>query len=70
MTFTLITERLTVDLSLPVLTIKVCHDWDSNTQPSAREADSLTHCATAVVVYFVISSLINNYIVLLSLFKL
>ena len=32
-TFTHITEHLTVELSLPVLTTWVCHGWDSNTQP-------------------------------------
>ena len=26
-----------------------CRGWDSNTQPSAWDANALTHCATAVV---------------------
>ena len=30
-------------------TTKVCLVWDSNTQPSACEANALTHCATAAV---------------------
>ena len=40
-------KRLTADLSLPVLTTKVCRGWDLNTQPSACGANALTHCATA-----------------------
>ena len=35
--------------SLPVFTTKVCRGWDSKTQPSACEANTLTHCATAAV---------------------
>ena len=40
-------ERLAVELSLPVLTTRVCRGWDSNTQPSAFGANALTNCATA-----------------------
>ena len=35
-------ERLAVELSLPVFTSWVCRGWDSNTQPSACEANALT----------------------------
>ena len=42
-----IAERLTVELSPPVLTNWVCRGWDSNTQPSASGANALTNCATA-----------------------
>ena len=42
-----IAERLAVELSLPVFTTKVCGGWDSNTQPSANEANAFTHFATA-----------------------
>ena len=40
-------ERLVVEISLPVLTTYVCRGWDSNTQVSACEANTLTNCATA-----------------------
>ena len=41
-------ERLAVELSLPVLTTKVCRGLDSSTQPSACGAKALTQCcATA-----------------------
>ena len=36
-----IAERLAVELSLPVFTTYVCRGWDSNTQPSACEANAL-----------------------------
>ena len=36
--------------SLPVIETKVCRSWDSNTKPSACEANALTHCATPDVV--------------------
>ena len=49
LTLTPITEHLTLELSLPVFTTKVCRDWDLNTQPSACVADALTHCATAAI---------------------
>ena len=42
-TFTPISERLAVELSLPVFTTWVCRGWDSNTQPSTCGADALTH---------------------------
>ena len=41
-----IAKRLTVELSLPAFKTKVCHGWDSNTQPSTCGANTLTHCAT------------------------
>ena len=49
-TLTPIAERLAVEQSLPIFTTKVCRGWDSNTQPSAFEANALAHCATAAVV--------------------
>ena len=52
MTLTLVAERLVVDLSLPVLTTYVCRGWDSNTQISACEANTLTDCATAAASTF------------------
>ena len=48
-THTYIAEDWAVELSLPVSTTWVCRGWDSNTQPSACEANAQTHCATAVV---------------------
>ena len=45
----LIAERLAVELSLPILTTKVCRGLNSNTQPSAIGTNTLTHCATAAV---------------------
>ena len=36
-----VAERLAVELSLPVLTSKVCRRWDSNIQPSACETNAL-----------------------------
>ena len=48
-TLTPIADRLAVELSLPVFTTYVCRRWDSNTQPSACEASTLTHCATAAI---------------------
>ena len=38
-----------MELSLPVLTTSVCGDWDSHIQPSACEANALTHCVIAAV---------------------
>ena len=61
MTLTPYAERLAVELSLPVLTIKVCHGWDSNSQPSFCGANALTHCATASMVPAII---INQLLVL------
>ena len=40
-------ECLVVALSLPVSTTHVCRGWDSNTQITACEANTLTDCATA-----------------------
>ena len=40
-TLTPVAERLAVELSLPVLTSKVCRRWDSNIQPSACETNAL-----------------------------
>ena len=45
-TLTPASERLAVELSLPVCTTWVCRGWDSNTQLSAYEANAFTHCAT------------------------
>ena len=45
-----ISERLAMELSLPVFTTYVCHGWDSNTQPSAFGANALTICATTAVI--------------------
>ena len=43
-----IAERLAVDLSLPVLTAKVCRAWDSFTHSSACAANALTHCFSGI----------------------
>ena len=48
-TLTPASERLAVELSLPVFTTWVCRGWDSNTQLSAYEANAFTHCATVAV---------------------
>ena len=48
MTFTPNAKRLTVELSLPVLTTQVCRGWDSKSQPSACGANAITHCATVL----------------------
>ena len=37
-----------VELLLPLFSTKVCRGWDSNTQPSACEANALTNCVTEV----------------------
>ena len=47
MTLTPFSERLAVELSLPVFTTNVCRVWDSNTQSAACRANDLTHSATA-----------------------
>ena len=52
MSLTPVAERLAVELSLSVLT--VCRGWDSNTQPSACEANALTHCAAAAVTFILL----------------
>ena len=44
-----ISERLAMELSLPVFTTYVCRGWDSYTQSTACKGNALTHCATAVV---------------------
>ena len=46
-----IAERLAMELLLPVFTTWVCRGWDSNTQPSACEANAVTHSAIAAVFY-------------------
>ena len=48
-TLTPIAEHLAVELSEPVFTTWVYRGWDSNTQPSACDANALTHCATDAV---------------------
>ena len=48
-TLTPIAERIAVELSLPVLTNKVCRGWDSNIHSSACGVNALPHCATAAV---------------------
>ena len=48
-TLTSVTERLAVELSLPIFTRWICRGWDSNTKPSASEANALTNCSTAAV---------------------
>ena len=47
-TLTVIAERLTLKLALPVITTLVCRGWDSNTRPSACDVNAITYCATAV----------------------
>ena len=48
-TLTPIADRLAVELSLhvPVYTTQVFRGWDSNTKPSACEANALVYCANA-----------------------
>ena len=46
-TLTPITDRLAVQLSLPVFTTLVRRGWYSNIQPSACRARALTDCAIA-----------------------
>ena len=41
-----VAELLTVQLLIPVFTTKACCGWDSNTQPSACEANALNDWAT------------------------
>ena len=48
-TLTPVAEHLAVELSLTY----GCRDWDSNTQPSPCRANTVTDCATAVVIIFV-----------------
>ena len=49
-TLTSVAERLSVELSLPISTPPcVCRGWDSNTKPSACEANALTDCSTVSV---------------------
>ena len=55
-TLTPVVERLTVELSLPVLT--TCCDWDLNTQPSTCKANALTTATTAAVVFL---DLVDQY---------
>ena len=43
---------------MPVLTTYVCRGWDSNTKPSACEANDQTHRATAVAQ---VGELLYNY---------
>ena len=45
-----VAERLAVKLLLPVFMTKVCRGEDSNTHPSAYEANAITDCATAEVI--------------------
>ena len=47
MTLTPVAERLAVEMSLSVFTSWACGGWDSNTQPSACDANALTDCANA-----------------------
>ena len=46
---TLTAKLLAVELSQPVFTTSVFRGWDSNTQPSACGANTLTHCATSAI---------------------
>ena len=46
-----VAESLAVDLSLPVLSTKVCRCWDSNIQPSACRANALTQYATVAAIH-------------------
>ena len=48
-TLTSVAERLIVELSLPTFTPWVCRSWNSNTKPSACEANALIDCSTAAV---------------------
>ena len=42
-----VAERLAVEMSLPIS--EICYNWDSNTQPSACDANALTDCAAAAM---------------------
>ena len=57
-TLTPIAKRLAVELSLPLLTTKVCRGWDSKIQPSACGANAITHCATACKVLAIYISVV------------
>ena len=49
-TLTPIAGRLAVSSgAVTTCLTKVCHGWDSNTQPSACGANALTHCSVAAV---------------------
>ena len=48
-TLTPVADHLAVELSQPILTTSVHHNWNSNTQPSTCRTTALTHCATAAV---------------------
>ena len=63
----LVAERFAVELSLPVLTTRVCLGWDSKTQHSACDANGLIDCATAaaqalsnLIYFFSILRIIEN----------
>ena len=47
MTLTPNGRRSAVELSLPVLTTRVCRSWDSNTQHSTYGANAFNNCPTA-----------------------
>ena len=47
--FTIISENSWHSHLLPSVLHLNCHYWDSNNQPYAREASTLTDCATAAV---------------------
>ena len=50
-TLTIVAGRLSVKLSLPVLTTWACRGRDSNTKPAACETNALSDCATAANIY-------------------
>ena len=63
-------ERLAVKLSLPVLRTLICRNWDSNTQPSACEVNSLTNCTTSTAHAVVCGKQRNKWIKIISLIRL
>ena len=61
---TLNADYLTMELSLPVLTTKVCPRWDLNTQHWACWVKALTHCATAAAYLIAVNFLLLAFTLL------
>ena len=57
----LLPSVLTVNLSLPVFTTKVCRSWDSSTQTSACRANALAHCANTAAFKMLMLHVCNNF---------
>ena len=54
-TVTTVVDCLAVELSLPVLTTKICQVWDLNTRSSVCEANALTNCSSTAAIDNVIT---------------